>query len=101
METANISKREAIEIATKVLKDIGEWEDFVIEKGVYIVEDKIYGYNHWLVSFNFSEHDFHDGIIVPMLIIDDNTGIATHVSWGRVEFPLLYENTEGKYYKQG
>jgi hypothetical protein len=92
----NFTKEQAIKLAKKALKDIGHWEDFKIENANFWDKDPPYDYNHWLVSFNFEGNDWSD--IAPMLVINDEKGIVTFVSWKKSEFLLSYDKEKDKYF---
>ena len=95
MET-NLTKELAIALGKKALKDIGHWENFRVENGRVFEKDPPYVYTHWLVSFNFDGNDWSD--IAPRIIINDEEGIVTFVSWSRASFLLQYDKEKDKYY---
>lgn len=92
----NYTKEQAINLAKKALKDIGHWENFKIEKANFWEKDPPYDYKHWLVSFNFEGDDWSD--VAPMLIVNDEKGIVTFVSWKKSEFLLSYDKGKDKYF---
>ena len=94
----NLTEDQAIALAKKALKDIGHWENFKIEKGRVFENDPPYDYKHWLISFNFTENDWNDGEVTPMVIVNDEDKIVTFVSWQRSEFLLSYDKQKDHYY---
>jgi len=97
MENALMTKEEAIALAKKALKDIGHWESFKIENGRFGEPTPPYDYNFWLISFNFTEDDYNQGLITPMIIVNDEEQLVTFVSWKKSSFLLDYNEEEDKY----
>lgn len=97
IDEAYLTKEEAIALAKKALKDIGHWEDFKIENGRFFNQDPPYDYNHWLISFNFTERDWFKGEITPTIIINDEEQLVTFVSWYKSSFLLDYNKINDKY----
>ena len=93
-----INKKNAIKLAKKSLEDIGHWEDFKLITANFIERKSLYGFNYWQISFNFSENDWNEGEITPIIIINDDDQIVTFVSWKKSEFLLLYDKQNDKYY---
>ena len=89
---------DAISLAKKALKDIGHWEDFKIEKARIFEKDPPYDYRNWLVSFHFTEQDWFNGEIAPMVIVNDEEEIVTFVSWKMSKFLLRYDKEKDKYW---
>lgn len=98
IEHAKMSKEEAIGLAKKALKDIGHWEDFRVENGRFLLADNFYDYNWWLVSFNFTENDWNNGEVPPIVIVNDKDKLVTFVSWKTSSFLLSYDKTKDKYF---
>ncbi len=94
----NLKLEEAIELAKKALEDIGHWEPFKLQSGRFFKKSKYDSYDHWLVSFNFTEKDWHNGEVTPMVTINDEELKVTFVSWKKSEFLLSYDEKEDKYY---
>ncbi|XRE43155.1 hypothetical protein ACIVBQ_001359 [Tenacibaculum discolor] len=95
---SNLTKEQAIKLAKRALKDIGHWENFKIEDGSYWVKDPPYDYNFWQINFKFHENDPFNGKEVPTLIVNDEEGVVTFVSWSRTDFLLSYDTENDKYY---
>lgn len=98
IEEAKMQKTEAIALAKKALQDIGHWENFKIERARFFYRDPPYDYKHWLVSFNFTEKDWYQGEVTPIVIVNDEEGIVTFVSWKKSEFLLQYNKGKDKYF---
>lgn len=94
----NLKLEEAIELAKKALKDIGHWEPFKLERARFLKKNEYETYDSWLVSFNFTEKDWHNGEITPVLTINDEELKVIFVSWKKSEFLLSYNEKEDKYF---
>jgi len=96
---SKLLKTEAIELAKKALVDIGHWEDFKIENARFFNDnDPLYNFDHWIVSFNFTEDDWNKGEVTPVLIVNDITAQVVNVSWKKSVFPLRYDKENDKYH---
>lgn len=94
----NLSKEQAISLAKKALKDIGHWENFKIENANYIERRTPNGYYFWLVSFNFTENDWNDGKVTPIITVNDEEQLVTFISWKKGHFLLTYDADNDKYF---
>ena len=95
---SNLTKQQALNLAKKALKDIGHWENFKLEKANLWENDPPYDYKHWLISFNFTENDWNNGEVTPMVIVNDEDKVVTFVSWKKSEFLLSYNKEKDKYF---
>jgi hypothetical protein len=94
-----LSKHQAIELGKKALKDIGHWEDFKIENARFLNDnDPFHNFDHWMVWFNFTDNDWNNGEVTPMLIINDEIAEVVNASWKKSVFPLFYDKENDKYY---
>jgi hypothetical protein len=97
--TPKMNAKEAIALAKKALKDIGHWDNFDVERGRFFSNDRTYDYNHWLISFSYTEDNpLNEDDALPMLIVNDEEKIVTFVSWKTSEFMLSYDKEKDKYY---
>ena len=96
---SNLTKEQAIALGKKALTDIGHWESFKIENARFFNDnDPVHNYDHWMVWFNFSENDWNNGEVTPLLIINDELKEVVSVAWKKSVFPLSYDTVKNMYH---
>ena len=94
----NLTKEEAIAMAKKALIDVDLWKEYklssarLVTKGSYGLER-----DTWYVGFNFTEEDWHNGLVNPTMIIDDVEKRVLNISYKTSFLVLIYDAKTSKY----
>ena len=95
----NLTKEEAIAMAKKALIDVDLWKEYKLSSA-RLVNKGSYGFERdtWIVGFDFTEEDWHNGLVNPTIMVDHLEKLVLNVSYKKSVMGLVYDAQKSKYF---